>query len=195
MSTSKTTGGEATRQTLIEVSYRLFTSRGYHATSMRDIASEAGITAGSIYNHFADKGQIIQAVLLAYHPIMKVMPVLEQVEGQSVSELIRDAARRVMHEIDASPGILNLMSIELIELNGRHLPELIDTMYPLVQGFLTRIYSSGEKIRPQEPLTFFRALVGLLLGYGLTRVAVANSPVKQEAGLDDFVDIFLHGVL
>ena len=197
MPTTRTAGGEATRQKLIEASYRLITSRGYHATSMRDIASEAGITAGSIYNHFPDKEQIVKEVLLAYHPIMKVMPVLEQAEGLSVSELIHDAARRIMHEIDASPGILNLIYIELIELNGRHLQELIGTMFPLVQGFLERVYSSGETIRPQDPLLLFRGLIGQLLGYGLTRAAIAASSVEQgrEARLDDFVDIFLHGVL
>lgn len=197
MSTSRRAGGETTRQTLIEVSYHLFTSRGYHATSMRDIAAAAGITAGSIYNHFADKEQIIKEVLLAYHPIMKVMPVLEQVEGQSVSELIYDAAHRMMHEIDASPGILNLLAIEFIELKGQHVQELIETMFPLVQGFLTRVYSSGEQIRVQEPLTFFRALIGHLMGYALTRMALAKFPDKQgqDATIDDFVDIFLHGVL
>lgn len=197
MPVSRTAGGAATRQALIEASYHLFTSHGFHATSMRDIAAEAGITVGSIYNHFADKEQIVKEVLLVYHPIMRVMPILAEVEGQSVAELIHDAARRVMHEIDATPGILSLMYIELIELNGKHAPELIGTMFPLVQGFLARIYGSGEKIRPQEPLTFFRALIGQLLGYCLTRVAVANSPAGQgqSATLDDFMDVFLYGVL
>ena len=197
MPTTRTASGEATRQKLLEASYHLITSRGYHATSMRDIASEAGITAGSIYNHFSDKEQIVKEVLLAYHPIVKVMPVLEQADGQSVSELIHDAAHRIMREIEASPGILNLLYIELIELNGQHLEELIGTMFPLVQGFLERVYSSGENIRPQDPLVFFRSLIGQLLGYSLTRAAVAASPTgqRQEAKLDNFVDIFLHGVL
>src|SRR5690242_24024 len=99
MAPSGTAGGAATRQALIEASYRLFTTGGFHATSMRDIAAEAGITAGSIYNHFRDKEQIVKEVLLVYHPIMRVLPILEQVEGQSVSELIHDVARRVMQEI------------------------------------------------------------------------------------------------
>ncbi|MEM8533928.1 MAG: TetR/AcrR family transcriptional regulator [Chloroflexota bacterium] len=197
MPTTRTASGEATRQKLLEASYHLITSRGYHATSMRDIASEAGITAGSIYNHFSDKEQIVKEVLLAYHPIVKVMPVLEQAEGQSVSELVHDAAHRIMREIEASPGILNLLYIELIELNGEHLEELIGTIFPLVQGFLERVYSSGENIRPQDPLIFFRSLIGQLLGYSLTRASVAAIPAGQgqEAKLDDFVDIFLHGVL
>ena len=197
MPTTRTASGEATRQKLLEASYHLITSRGYHATSMRDIASEAGITAGSLYNHFSDKEQIVKEVLLAYHPIVKVMPVLEQAEGQSVSELVHDAAHRIMREIEASPGVLNLLYIELIELNGQHLEELIGAIFPLVQSFLERVYSSGENIRPQDPLIFFRSLIGQLLGYSLTRAAVAAIPAGQgkEAKLDDFVDIFLHGVL
>ena len=33
----------------------LFYERGYHATSMRDIAARVGIKAGSLYNHFPSK--------------------------------------------------------------------------------------------------------------------------------------------
>ena len=193
----KSSGGEATRQALIEASYRLFTSRGYHATTMRDIAADAGITAGSIYNHFADKDQMIKEVLLVYHPIMKVLPVLQKVEGQSVTALIHDSARRMIEAIDASPGILNLMYIELVELNGRHMETLMSSMFPVVQGFLAKIYSQDAKIRPQDPLVFFRLFVGMLLGYSLTRAAIANAPNKQgqTAPLTDFIHVFLYGVL
>ncbi|MEZ4863824.1 MAG: hypothetical protein R3C14_21050 [Caldilineaceae bacterium] len=70
-------------------------------------------------------------------------------------------------------------------------------MFPLVQGFLTKIYSRGEAIRPPAPLTFFRAFLGQLLGYTLTRMVLANSQgaYGAEAGLDEFIEIFLHGVL
>ncbi|MCB0063756.1 MAG: TetR/AcrR family transcriptional regulator [Caldilineaceae bacterium] len=197
MPTARTAGGEATRQAIIDASYGLFTARGYHATSMRDIAAAAGITAGSIYNHFSDKEQIVKEVLLAYHPFMKVLPVLQQVEGQTVSELVHDAARRIMHEVDANPGVLNLVAIELVELKGQHIQELLETMFPLVRGFLTKVYSSGEAIRPPVPLTFFRAFLGQLLGYAFTRMVLDNSQgaYGAEAGLDEFIDIFLYGVL
>jgi len=197
MTITRTAGGEATRAKLIEASYRLFSSQGFHATSMRDIAREAGITAGSIYNHFADKEQVVKDVLLAYHPIMKVLPVLEQVEGLSASDQIRDAARRVMEAVDASPGIISLMAVELIELRGQHLPELVEAMYPQVQAFLDRVYGCGADLRPKVPLTLFRVLIGQLLGYGLTRLAVAQSPAatEPEASLDEFIDLLLHGVL
>ncbi len=39
----------------------LFNQRGYDATSMRDIAREAGMLAGSMYYHFSSKDDLIVA--------------------------------------------------------------------------------------------------------------------------------------
>lgn len=42
----------------------LFYEQGYHATSMRDIASRVGITAGALYNHFPGKHDLLFAISL-----------------------------------------------------------------------------------------------------------------------------------
>lgn len=50
------------RETLMAVSARLFARGGFDATSMRDIAGEAGMLAGSMYYHFPSKNDLIAAV-------------------------------------------------------------------------------------------------------------------------------------
>jgi len=40
-----------------------FASLGYHGTSMRDIARDAGITVASIYHHFPSKQLILQEIM------------------------------------------------------------------------------------------------------------------------------------
>lgn len=50
------------RDTLMAVSARLFARGGFGATSMRDIAGEAGMLAGSMYYHFPSKNDLIAAV-------------------------------------------------------------------------------------------------------------------------------------
>jgi AcrR family transcriptional regulator len=50
------------RQQLLEVAARLFRERGYHVTSMRDIAHEVGMLSGSIYYHFSSKEELLLAV-------------------------------------------------------------------------------------------------------------------------------------
>lgn len=54
---------ERTREAILAAAARLFRYEGYHATTMRDIAQEAGIEAGSIYYHFQSKDQILSEVL------------------------------------------------------------------------------------------------------------------------------------
>jgi AcrR family transcriptional regulator len=42
----------------------LFYERGYHAASMRDIAARVGIKAGSLYNHFPSKQDLLLRISL-----------------------------------------------------------------------------------------------------------------------------------
>lgn len=50
------------REKLLSVSARLFARGGFEATSMRDIAKQAGMLAGSMYYHFPSKNDLIAAV-------------------------------------------------------------------------------------------------------------------------------------
>ena len=54
---------ERTRGDILAAAARLFRHEGYYATTMRDIAQESGIEAGSIYYHFGSKDQILSEVL------------------------------------------------------------------------------------------------------------------------------------
>jgi AcrR family transcriptional regulator len=197
MHPSHTSSGETTRQVILDASYQLFTEQGYHGTSMRAIAAQAGITAGSIYNHFADKEQIIQAVILKYHPIVRVLPHLSEVEGASAEELIRDAAHRLAREVESAPGVLNLVFVELIDLRGKHFPDLAQALYPQVQQFVEKVYQAGGIAQRHDPLTFFSSFVGMLLGYAFAHTFLdrLHDQLDSEHSLDAYVDTFLWGVL
>src|SRR3954452_17315613 len=51
-----------TREELIDAAERLFTSRGFHATSVDAVAEEAGYTKGAVYSNFAAKEELFFAV-------------------------------------------------------------------------------------------------------------------------------------
>ncbi|WP_375385262.1 TetR/AcrR family transcriptional regulator [uncultured Microbacterium sp.] len=51
------------RTQILAIAAKLIASRGYSATTVRDIADEAGILSGSLYHHFSSKEAILQEVL------------------------------------------------------------------------------------------------------------------------------------
>ncbi|MFC4335808.1 TetR/AcrR family transcriptional regulator [Salininema proteolyticum] len=52
--------GERTRQHILSTALDLFVERGYDGTTMRAIASEAGVSVGNAYYYFSSKEHLIQ---------------------------------------------------------------------------------------------------------------------------------------
>src|SRR5580692_8887457 len=59
---SRTPRQDNRRVQLMDAAARLFRERGFHATSMRDIAKAVGMLSGSIYYHFQSKEEMLVAV-------------------------------------------------------------------------------------------------------------------------------------
>ena len=51
------------RDAVLDAAVDHFQRVGYHGTSMRDIATRAGFTVASIYNHFPSKQRILQEIM------------------------------------------------------------------------------------------------------------------------------------
>ncbi len=49
-------------QPLLDAAAKLFASKGYRETTMRDIGAEVGMQAGSVYYHFKSKEELLLAV-------------------------------------------------------------------------------------------------------------------------------------
>ena len=58
----RTAEGEATRRKLYEMAIRLIGERGYDATTLRDVATRAGVTAGLLYRYFPSKRSVVLAL-------------------------------------------------------------------------------------------------------------------------------------
>jgi TetR/AcrR family transcriptional regulator, cholesterol catabolism regulator len=59
-----TRAGVARRGRILDEAARLFGRRGYHATSMREIADATGILPGSLYAHIASKEDLLYEIVL-----------------------------------------------------------------------------------------------------------------------------------
>jgi AcrR family transcriptional regulator len=94
----------ATRHKVLDAAVRLFSRRGFHGTSVRAIAEEAGIAQGLLYSHFGSKDDVLAALMGAN--IFDVQATLTEAdEGTTaeeyVSRLLQAAKRSVTEHIDA----------------------------------------------------------------------------------------------
>ncbi len=55
---------ERTRVLLVQAAIRVFTARGFAGATMQELASVAGMTTGTVYNHFKTKEEVASAVAL-----------------------------------------------------------------------------------------------------------------------------------
>ena len=190
--------GERTREDITNAAHRLFLEKGYNGTSIREIAEQAGLALGGIYNHFAGKEAIFSAVLSAHHPYHEIIPAVNAAEGDTIDDFVRDAAGRVVQVLEARPDFLNLMFIEIVEFKGRHVPELMERVLPQAQPALARFALAAEhgEIRDVPIPILLRTFLGLFVSYAVTELMVGNLPAEyRRDALAHFVDIYLYGLV
>jgi TetR/AcrR family transcriptional repressor of nem operon len=73
-----------TREGLIHAAVHLFHERGYNATSVQDIVSEAGVPKGTFYNYFDSKEALAIAASDVSYPRFMSLLVLEASTSPSV---------------------------------------------------------------------------------------------------------------
>ncbi len=189
--------GVRTRQAIIEAAYELFLKQGYAATSMRQIAEHAGLALGGIYNHFPSKEAIFSELILDRHPYKQILPILVNTPAQDVDSFVRTAAETLVSELGKRPDFIKLMFIEIVEFNGRNMPLMLDEVLPQVLPLIQKFSKNKKVLRKMSPFIFFRVFLGLFISYYMTELLLGNTPVAWVQGnaLDDFVEIFLHGVM
>lgn len=189
---------EETRGRIVEAAYRLFLRQGFHGTSIREISEQAGLSVGAIYNHFNTKEDIWVEVLENKHPYRQVLPILNQALQQSETpSAVTLAARGLVQELHQRPDLFNLMFIEFVEFNSSHIPHVIEEIIPHMQKLLPVLQPQLAHFRQMPPILIFRAFMGFFFSYYVTAKIMddSKSAVPDDPALDQFIELFLYGVL
>ena len=197
MSAAITTKGELTHAAIVSAAYDLFITQGYTATSMRKIAKTAGIALGGIYNHFASKEEIFEAVFLENHPYLEMIPAIESAQGETIEEYVRNAAQQMLEAMTKRPEFLNLMFIEIVEFKSVHAQEIFSELLPRGLGIVERITQADGQLREIPAPMLVRTFIGLFFSYHLAEALFGQvaPPDFRENAMDYYVDIYLHGIL
>jgi AcrR family transcriptional regulator len=191
--------GAVTRERLLEVAFDQFIRRGFHGTSMRQIAAAAGVAVGGIYNHFGSKDEIFAAVLEANHPYRVIEAALQDARAPTLEAFVRETSARLWDVISArKEWLMPLMFIELVEFQGQHLQAVAESLFPNVLTFVQHFDPSAERRRPLPSPVVLRAFINFMVGHVMIDAVLSRSPLFQQMEVDwlaGTMDIFLHGVL
>jgi len=177
-----------TAEAILDAAEVLFPRQGFHGTSMRQVARFAGVTPAAIYNHFPSKEDLFVSLLKARMPHVRLAQALEQAEGSSAEALIRDGIRRMQRMMAGRAQALRLVFVEVLEFEGRHLPDVLPGILPPVLRFLERLRDSDPRLRAWPPLLLLRVIGGSFFAF-----VVSDSYLRGVEGLGgdlgDFEDL------
>lgn len=83
---------------ILREAFRLFSEKGYAATSMREIASASGIVAGNIYNYYRDKDELMR---ITTAPVIEALQKIRTVRDNDSDTALDMLAVRIAERYSA----------------------------------------------------------------------------------------------
>ncbi len=105
-----------------EAALRVFTRQGFHGTTVRDIAQEAGVSLGNIYNYYKTKQDVYISLVRRYGERMREVQrrTLTPYLGRFDDEGLQNLAAAVRDIVYKHPDYWRLMYIDVTEFSNKH---------------------------------------------------------------------------
>ena len=105
-----------------DAALRVFTRQGFHGTTVRDIAKEAGVSLGNIYNYYKTKEDLYTSLVRRYGEQMAEIQqkTLKPLLGRFDEDGLRELAKAVREIVYKHPDYWRLMYIDVTEFGNKH---------------------------------------------------------------------------
>ena len=184
---------EDTRKRIIEKALELFSTRGYDAVSVGEIAKSVGIKAPSLYNHFPGKQAIFDAIVeetaLQYQrdtdqidihvqDVAQDIPVFTEITEDALFEKVRQIFEYSLHNETVS-RFRRMMTIEQFrspELSALYSRRYVERMVAYHAGIFRSLIASGE-LRAEDPDTMAMMYIAPVI----TLLGICDRQPEKEA--------------
>jgi AcrR family transcriptional regulator len=184
-----------TRDEILIAAAQIFSQKGFHATSMQDIALAVNLQKASLYHHISSKQEILVEVLDRALDLLIFN--MEEVMNRALppDEMLRQAMQvyltTILENRDLSAVLLlEHRSLEP-DLHSRHVPRR-DRFERLWRDLIQRGIDGGF-FRPVEPAMSVRALLGVM-NWSITWYRPDGTLLPATIA-DIIADLFLSGLM
>jgi AcrR family transcriptional regulator len=183
-----------TRAHLLAAAKRLFVERGFGATSLRDIAAEAGYTQGAFYSNFASKEDLF-VELMRERSKTQMTDIARTLSDPSASaDDILNALEIWAQTLDAEPE-WSVLGVEF-KLQGRRNPVFATASQALLDAHrdglaycIGQIFARLDRVPPESPTVLAASFMGLSQGLALQRSMLSEVPIGH------MIMVFLRSLL
>ncbi len=185
---------DQTKERIVDAAYRTLVKRGYHETSMKDIAAEAGVAPGLAHYYFETKEDLLVAAI--EHGCEPVMDGWEQagmnLSGPLPEDLDHMMLARTGFEL-AKEELKTYRSLFLLTFDmfgvGLHNPKIAAAVRSFIEerrAFVARIVQAVIAGMPQPPLASADAIAAAMWGslHGIYLQKVMDPDFDAEAAID-----------
>src|ERR1041384_2484000 len=195
---------EEKRARIEEAARELFIKRGFHATSMRDIAAGADASLGNLYNYYRTKEDILESIIARYQKVIdaRLRAIFDEVDEPFQPASLVRFGQMIKELVSAHSDFWLLMYIDVLEFENRHFRKMFDGLASsLRRRFAPRfreLKEQGALYEGVDPAVGFTAAYMQFFNYFLVEKLFGG---KRHLGLSDdrvvehLTDIFCRGVL
>ncbi|MGI5168380.1 TetR/AcrR family transcriptional regulator [Spirillospora sp. CA-253888] len=180
---------ERRRQQILDAARVCFIRRGIHETSMQDIFTESGLSAGAVYRYFKSKNEIIEAITVTVigglqHFFAEVtsadpVPPLDEVAARVTERVVVLAGETGPVRLAPQAWALALHDPEL----GRYVRENMSVLRDIWIAYAQRLLEAGHLPPGTDTAAVGRTLFGLLPGFLLQHLLLGDiTPDDLRAG-------------
>jgi AcrR family transcriptional regulator len=187
---------EHRRETIVQAALHCFIEKGFHLASMRDIAAQAGVSIGNVYNHFPAKESLIAEI--AALEMQELAPLLQSLADATPLEGLLSFARGYTAVCTQPENVL--LSSEVIAESARN-PTLAslfaDNHRKLVAAIahtIVRGIQAGELDQQLPANTTAALMLDAIEGHALRAILfAAKRPLRKKA--EDDLGVLLRKLL
>ena len=183
------------REEILAAAAQIFRDKGYHATSMQDIAEAVHLQKGSLYHHIRSKEEILASLLDRALDLLILSMQEVMASPLSVEEKLRSAMRMYADNIAVHSDLAAVLLLEYRNLSprlrARHMGRR-DRFEALWRELLRQGMQQGVFRTSDEKLVAL-AILGVQ-NWMLTWYR-AEGPLSAAELSSRFADLFLNGLL
>jgi len=129
---------EKSRQLILESALKLFSHHGYGATSVQDIAADAGLSKGNVYHHFPDKETIFRSLLDRYFELMSQpdFPFNRALSTGTFPENLENIGMATRDMVKEYREYVALIYVDVVEFQGAHVRRFYEHMARRFEAFM-----------------------------------------------------------